>query len=59
MKYLRDLAYQVIKKEWNESLVNIYRSILQEIEDNDEESEKFFDSTAILLSNLIRQHITE
>ncbi|EAR85626.2 dynein heavy chain (macronuclear) [Tetrahymena thermophila SB210] len=59
MKYLRDQAFQIIKKDWNESLVSIYRSILLEIEDNDEESEKFFDSTAILLSNLIRQHITE
>lgn len=49
----------MIKKEWSESLIDTYRSILQEIEDDDAEQRKFFDSTAILLSNFIRQHVTE
>lgn len=54
MKQLRSNASFVIKKEWNNNLVSIYASIINEIEDDDEEQEKFFKSTAVLLGNLIR-----
>ena len=49
----------LIQKEWMNSLVEIYQKMMAEIGEQEHYLYKFFESNSTLLSNLLRELVTD